>query len=71
MNSKLELFDGFRRRMEDHFALVSIDNDLIAGASALVEITQADDCRKPQPARDDGHVRSPTTRIRRDRFHVI
>ncbi len=57
--------------MENHFASSRIDDDFVACACALVEITQTDDGSKTKTSRNDRHVRSPATSIGGDCFDVI
>jgi len=53
------------------FSLGLFTSSALAGACAMIEITQPDDGSQTQTASDDRHVRSPATRIRGDCFHVI
>ena len=57
--------------MKNHLSTASIDNDLIAGARALVKVTQSDDSGQSKTSRDDCHVRRPATGVGRDCFDVI
>ena len=50
------LCDSFFIRVQHHFTAAGIDNDPIAGTSALVKITESDNSGKTQTSGDDRHV---------------
>src|SRR5262245_26588355 len=71
VNCKPVVFERLCRRMQNHFSSACIDDDLIAGTCAVIEIAQTDDGSQTKTSRDDRHVRRPATSISGDCFHVI